>query len=126
MSAPAAAAQYAAYRQQSVLTATPAQLVVMLYDGAVRFLRQGAVAMRAGGRRQADERLRRAEAILDELLVTLDVEAGGEVASRLQGVYSFCRRRLLEARREQDADHIDGVARMLEELRGAWAEVATA
>ena len=125
MSAPAAAAQLA-YRQQSVLTATPAQLVVMLYDGCVRFLRQGAAAMRDGGRRQADERLRRAEAILDELLVTLDAEAGGEIASRLQGIYSFSRRRLLEARREQDADAVDGVAGMLLELRTAWAEVAAA
>ena len=47
---------------------------------------------------EADARLRRAEAIIDELLSTLDMEQGGEIASRLQGIYVFCKRHLLEAR----------------------------
>jgi flagellar protein FliS len=125
MSAPVAT-HTAAYRQQSVMTATPGQLVVMLYDGCLRFLHQGAYAMREGTRLQAHNRLGRAEAIIDELLSTLDLEQGGEIATRLQGIYVFCRGHLLEARREQDADKVDTVAGLLGELREAFATVAAA
>jgi flagellar protein FliS len=114
----------AAYRQQSVMTATPGQLVVMLYDGCLRFLAQGAYAMREGSRLPAHSRLARAEAIIDELLATLDLEQGGEIAQRLQGIYIFCRGHLLEARRDQDAAKVDTVARLLGELREAFAQVA--
>src|SRR5213595_3534734 len=80
----------AAYKQSTVLTAPPAQLVVMLYDGARRFLFQASSAMREGRPAEAHDRLRRAEAIIGELLATLDHDRGGEVASRLQGIYTFC------------------------------------
>ena len=89
--------QTAAYKQQSILTAPPGRLVVMLYDGCLRFLFQSAYAMREGERSQSQDRMRRAEAIIDELTVTLDHERGGQVASNLQGIYAFCRRHLIEA-----------------------------
>ena len=113
-----------AYRQNSVLTASPAQLVVMLYDGAHRFLVQTATAMREGRPGVAGERLRRAEAIIDELLVTLNMEAGGDVAVRLQALYVFFLEHLGEARREQDADKVENVGRMMRELRSSWAQIA--
>jgi flagellar protein FliS len=116
----------AAYQQQSILTAPPERLVVMLYDGCLRFLNQAAYAMRDDKPREADDRLRRAEAIIDELLTTLDHKRGGEIASRLQGIYVFCRRHLLDARRANDADMVDKVAELLAELREAWAEIAGA
>jgi flagellar protein FliS len=113
----------AAYQQQSILTAPPERLVVMLYDGCLRFLHQAAYAMREDKPRDADARLKRAEAIIDELLNTLDHKRGGEIASRLQGIYVFCRRHLLDARRANDADMVDKVAELLGELRDAWAEI---
>jgi flagellar secretion chaperone FliS len=113
-----------AYKEQSILTATPGQLVVMLYDGCLRFLYQGAYAMREGDLALAGSRLSRAEAILDELLTTLDLEQGGVIASRLQGIYVFCCRHLIEARTARDADMIDKVAELLSELRESWAQVA--
>ena len=114
----------AAYRQQSVMTASPGQLVVMLYDGALRFLLQAATAMRADDSLLADAKLRRAEAIIDELHVTLDKDRGGEIASRLEGIYVFCKRHLIEARIERDAGMIDKVSELLGELREAWATIA--
>jgi flagellar protein FliS len=113
-----------AYKEQSILTATPGQLVVMLYDGCLRFLHQAAYAMRDGDVVVAGSRLSRAEAIIDELLTTLDLEQGGVIASRLQGIYVFCARHLLEARTERDADKIDQVNGLLSELRDSWAQVA--
>jgi len=116
----------ATYRQQSVLTATPGQLVVMLYDGALRFLLQASTAQRGGDHLLCDAKLRRAEAIVDELHSSLDKEQGGEIASRLEGIYVFCKRLLLEARMERDADKIDHVRRYLTELREAWAQITSA
>ena len=112
------------YRQQSIMTASPGQLVVMLHDGALRFLLQAATAMRADDNLLADAKLRRAEAIIDELHATLDKERGGVIASRLEGVYVFCKRHLIEARIERDAGRIDKVSELLGELREAWATIA--
>jgi flagellar protein FliS len=115
-----------AYKQQSILTATPGQLVVMLYDGCLRFLHQAAYAMRGGDMTESNARLMRAEAIIDELHATLDLETGGVVASRLQGIYVFCNRQLLEARAAGEPEMIDKVGELLGELRDAWAQIAGA
>jgi flagellar secretion chaperone FliS len=111
-----------AYREASVMTASPEQLVVMLYDGAGRFLRQAEGSMVEGSWLQASEKLSRAEAIIDELLATLDMDAG-EIAERLQAIYVFCKTRLIEARIERDPVRVEQVARLMAELRGAWANV---
>jgi flagellar protein FliS len=111
-----------AYREASVMTASPEQLVVMLYDGAGRFLRQAEGSMVEGSWLHAGEKLSRAEAVIDELLATLDMDAG-EIAERLQAIYVFCKTRLIEARLKRDAGRVDQVARLLGELRSAWAEV---
>jgi flagellar secretion chaperone FliS len=113
-----------AYKAQSILTATPGQLVVMLYDGCHRFLHQAAHAMRDGDIAVAGNRLSRAEAIIDELLTSLDLEQGGVIASRLQGIYVFCSRHLAAARAERDAAKIEQVSELLGELRESWAQVA--
>lgn len=112
-----------AYLESSVLTASPGQLVVMLYDGAGRFLGRAAAALRAGDPPAAGEPLHRTHAILDELLATLDPEAG-EVAERLQSIYLFCKRALIEAQLAHDPEPVERVAALLAELREAWAEVA--
>jgi flagellar protein FliS len=115
-----------AYKQQSILTATPGQLVVMLYDGCLRFLHQAAYAMREGNVIESNTRLQRAEAIIDELRTTLDMEKGGVVASRLQGIYVFCSKHLIEARLSREPQNIEKVSELLSELRDAWAQVAAA
>jgi flagellar secretion chaperone FliS len=120
-----ATANTAAYQQQAILTATPGRLVVMLYDGALRFLFQSAAGMREGLYPQADEKLRRAEAIVNELLVTLDMSQG-EISERLQAIYVFSNRLMMEARLERDADKLDSVRELLAELREAWNEIAGA
>jgi flagellar secretion chaperone FliS len=114
-----------AYRESAVLTATPEQLVVMLYDGANRFLTQSAIAMRDGRAGLAGEKLRRAEAIIDELLATLDLTVG-EIAERLQSLYLFFKEHLMAARLKQDATKVDEVAHFMRELRSSWAAVAGA
>jgi flagellar secretion chaperone FliS len=119
----AAYAAQQSYQQNDILTATPGRLVVLLYDGAGRFLRRAAAAVRAGNIEATNASLQRAEAIIDELLATLDLDRGGEIAASLRDLYLFCRRELNDARLERDGDRIETVADLLGELREAWAQV---
>ena len=112
-----------AYRQNSVLTASPGQLVVMLYDGAIRFLRQAEIAMEEGSVAQTNDRMQRAEAILEELISTLNMDAG-EISQRLQSIYIFCRSELIASRIHRDPKKIQQVVGLLTNLREAWAEIA--
>jgi flagellar secretion chaperone FliS len=117
------AASPQAYRESAVLTAPPERLVVMLYDGARRFLFQAATAMRDGDVPAAHERLRRAEKIVEHLLATLDMSQG-EISERLEAIYVFCLEQLSEGRMQQDASRLDVVGELLDELRDAWAQLA--
>jgi flagellar protein FliS len=112
-----------AYRESAVLSAQPEQLIVMLYDGARRFLGQAAIAMSDGQVELAHRKLRRTEDILLHLREVLDMEQGGEIAIRLQSIYLFCQSYLLKARLDRDPAKIDRVSAMLGELRDAWATI---
>jgi flagellar protein FliS len=113
----------AAYRQGAVLAATPGELVVMLYDGARRFLRQASVAMREGQVERAHNTLRRAELIIAHLDGVLDFQQG-EVSDRLHAIYQFCLAHLNVGRNNQDAGKLEEVSELLGELREAWSQVA--
>ncbi|MGZ4195998.1 MAG: flagellar export chaperone FliS [Solirubrobacteraceae bacterium] len=112
-----------AYRESAVLSAQPEQLVVMLYDGARRFLHQAAIAMGEGQVELAHRKLRRTEDILLHLREVLDMEQGGEIAARLESIYMFCQSYLLKARLDRDPAKVDRVSAMLDELRDAWATI---
>lgn len=112
-----------AYRQNAVLSASPAQLVVELYDGARRFLRQAAEAMSAREIERAHQKLRRAEMIIDHLDGVIDDDAG-EISSQLHAIYAFYLAHLNEARLTQSPDKVLDVAAMLGQLREAWKQVA--
>jgi flagellar protein FliS len=116
-------AVHQSYKESAVLTATPERLVVMLYDGAHRFLFQAAVAMREGKIEQSNNRLQRAEAIIDELNTTLDMSTG-EIAVRLRAIYLFCKRHLMQARLKRSPQMIDEVSRLLETVGDAWRQIA--
>ena len=114
-----------AYKESAILTAPPERLVVMLYDGMRRFLFQATVAMREGNVELCNNRLQRAEAIIDELNGTLDMSAG-EVAERLRALYHFSRRHLMQARLKRSPEMIEEVAGILDTLGDAWREIAGA
>jgi len=105
------------------MAATRGQLVVLLYDGARRFLRQGAMAMREGKVERAHNALRKAERIINHLDGTLDFDQG-EVPQLLHALYQFSLRHLNQARREQDASKVEEIGAMLGELREAFNDIA--
>jgi flagellar protein FliS len=116
-------ASHAAYRRGTVMAASPAELVVLLYDGARRFLRQGAVAMGEGEIERAHNTLRFGERIISHLDATLDFQQG-DVAQHLHSVYRFCLSHLNTARMRQDPAMVEEVIDLLGELRDAWSEIA--
>ena len=122
MNAYAAAAPTSAYKESAVLTAPPEQLVLMLYDGINRFLFQATVAMRGGDYIVTNNKLQRAEAIIDELIATLDHSAG-DIADRLNAIYLYSRRTLGEARIARSPEKIEHVQGLIGELRDGWAQI---
>lgn len=116
------------YRTNAVLTASPGQLVLMLYDGALRAL---ALAREGFSRPEDDVRrievinqqLLKAQAILSELQAGLNFEAGGEIAKTLNSLYDYYNRRLFEANMRKQAAPVIEVERLLGELRAGWAEM---
>jgi flagellar protein FliS len=114
-----------AYRQAAVLSASPVQLVVELYDAACRFLRRGATAMGDREIETAHNALQRAEQIISHLNEVIDDDQG-EVSANLHALYAFCMTHLNEARITQDPSKVEDVLGLLRGLRDAWQQVARA
>lgn len=114
-----------AYRQVATQTAPPGQLVLMLYDGAIRFLERALTGfdLTDPGERNLtiNNNLNRAMDIVRELNVCLDTEAGGQLASTLRDLYSYMERRLLESNLKKHRAGADEVVGQLKELRDAWS-----
>jgi flagellar protein FliS len=113
------AAARQAYTESGVLAASPGRLVVMLYDGAIRFLYGAASAAREGQRSVARERLRRAQAIIDELNRSLDLTQG-PIAQNLRNLYGFCARHIIDSTLNANPEGYEQVAKLLAELRQSW------
>jgi flagellar secretion chaperone FliS len=111
------------YLADSVNTASPGKLLVMLYDRLVLDLIQGEEAMRAGDRERSGERLTHAQEIILELRTTLDLDAWSG-APGLANLYGYLLTELIGANVGRDADRIATCRGLVEPLRDAWREAA--
>jgi flagellar protein FliS len=116
--------QAARYREIEIRTATPTELVVLMYDSAISALQQTRDFMRSGNIAGRARCLNKASSILTELQATLNFEAGGEIARSLDRLYAYMRNTLFEATTRQDVSRIDEVVALMTNLRSAWIEVA--
>jgi flagellar secretion chaperone FliS len=112
-----------AYKENAVLSAPPELLVVMLYDGARKFLFQAGVAMGHGQIELTNRKLRRAEDIIQHLRDSLDMEQG-EIARNLESIYVFCLRQLRQARFDKNPAVLEQVSSLLGKLRDAFAAIS--
>jgi flagellar protein FliS len=110
------------YQNNQVTTASPERLLIMLYDGAIRFVRQAAEAMGAGERLRKLESISKAIGIVSELSNTLNREVGGEIADNLDALYHFMIRELTQANLKNDAEKLRVVDDLLTGLRETWME----
>ena len=116
------------YRANSVLTASPGQLVLMLYDGALRAIalaKEGFSTPPENPRRIEiiNQQLLKAQSILTELQNGLNMDAGGEFAQTMHRLYDYHNRRLLEANIRKQVEPVIEVERLVRELRDAWAQM---
>ena len=109
------------YRNNQVLTASPEQLLIMLYDGAIRFVRQAKLAIVDGRRADKATAISKAVAIITEFSNTLDYEVGGEIALDLSQLYDFMLRELSAVNVRSDADRLEPVERILLDLREGFS-----
>lgn len=113
------------YLETAVETASPARLIVMLYDGAIRFINEALYAMHQRDYETQNARLQRAQKILAELISSLDFDKGGEIAENLFRLYTYMYNQLVEANINDDAARLEHVVGLLSEIREAWDTVAT-
>lgn len=111
------------YRRQSVEGASPLQLVIMLYDGALRFIESGKVALTLGDLYRQNDQFQRAQRIITELMSCLDMDQGGEVATNLANLYGYSYNQLVAANVNCDSHAADNAAKVLKELRQSWLEL---
>jgi flagellar secretion chaperone FliS len=113
------------YLETAVETASPARLIVMLYDGAIRFINEAAYAMQQRDYETQNAKLQRAQKILAELISSLDFDKGGEIAENLFRLYTYMYNQLVEANINDSRDRLEHVVHLLSELREAWDTIAT-
>ena len=109
------------YLQDSISTASPGKLLVMLYDRLVMDLFQGEEALRAGEREVANDKLNHGQEIILELRTTLDIEAWAG-APGLASLYGYLLTELIGANIARDADRVATCRAIIEPLRDAWRE----
>ena len=112
------------YQETSVMTHDKGRLVVLLYDGAIKYLKQSIFAMDAGNFEQKGELIYKAQNILFELNNVLDIDKGGQIAENLRKLYNFMYQRLNQASIQCDRQIIREVIELLSELNEGWKAVA--
>ncbi len=112
------------YQDAAVTTQSSGRIVVMLYEGAIKFLKLAINEIEARNPESKGLNINRALDIIHELNTVLDIEAGGEIAQNLRSMYLFMIRHLSNANLKQDADMIREVIGLLEELNEGWKAIA--
>jgi flagellar protein FliS len=110
------------YQNNQVTTASPEQVLIMLYDGAIRFVRQAKQAIVDGKQAEKAAAIGKVIAIVTEFSNTLDYEVGGEIALDLSRLYDFMIRELSAVNARGSLERLEPVEKILLELRGAFAE----
>jgi len=121
------------YKETKIKTASQGQLVIMLYDEAVRQLNLAIEQLElTDDEKKIHDRIEhisksvmKAEEIITELMVSLDFEQGGDISKNLFALYTWFNRELLEANIAQDPKRIKVVRNMLSDLRNTWNEIAS-
>lgn len=114
---------YRQYQKTAVTTASREKILLMLYEGAIRFVRQGAVAMQDRRIGDKGKYISKATAIISELMATLDFKVGGQLAVDLESLYIFMIDKLIEGNIKNDLECLNHVDKLLNTLYVAWKDV---
>jgi flagellar protein FliS len=116
--------QVAVYKETSVTTQSKGRLVVMLYDGAIKFMKLAINGLETGDIEAKNRYINKAIDIVNELNAVLNTQDGGEIAANLRKLYLFMSNRLAEANIKRDPQRIREVISLMEELNQGWKAIA--
>ncbi|KIL76264.1 flagellar export chaperone FliS [Bacillus badius] len=112
---------YQTYSNNAVTTASPGELTLMLYNGCLKFINQAKQAVADGNIEAKNTSIQKAQAIIQELMVTLNMETA--VSENLMSLYDYLNRRLVEANIKNDTIILEEVEGFVTEFRDTWKEV---
>ncbi len=117
---------YDQYKRTEINTANQGKLIVMLYDGAIRFLNVAHDSIADHKTYDiANTNILKAQDIITELLLSLNMSEGGEISRNLSSLYVYFKKRLLEANIQKDPEIIKEVLILVKELREAWEKISS-
>jgi len=111
---------YQQYQQNSINTASPEELTLMLYNGAIKFMNLGKHHIENKNIEQANNAIKRAQDIIHELNNTLDMNY--EISHNLRSIYTFVLEKLIDANIKKDVKFLDETLPLIEEIRDTWKE----
>ncbi|KDN59584.1 MULTISPECIES: flagellar export chaperone FliS [Exiguobacterium] len=111
---------YAAYQNNAVTTANPQELTLMLYDGALKFMRLAKLAIEQGNPDLKNKNIQKTQAIFQEMRLTLNKDVA--ISANLDSLYEYMWRRLVDANIQNDTTILDEVLDFTTELRDTWKE----
>lgn len=112
---------YGAYANNKIMTASPAELTLMLYEGAIKFCNIAIMAIDENNTEKAHHNIIKVEQIIEEFQATLNFKY--PVAKEFDNVYSYLKSRLIEANMKKDKDILEEVLKHLRTMRDTWKEV---
>lgn len=115
---------YEAYQKNSVTTASPGELTLLLYNGCLKFIKQARLAITEGNISERNKNLQKAQSIISELLITLNMDI--EVSKNMAAMYEYVNRRMREANLKNDEKILDEVVEIVVEFRDTWKAVIQA
>ncbi len=111
---------YATIKNNAILTASPEELTLMLYNGAIKFSNQAIQAIATKDMKEAHNKIIRVEKIIEELMITLNHDY--EISKNFELIYDYMYRRLTEANAKKDSEIIEEIIGYLRTLRDTWKE----
>ena len=112
-----------AYKKASVNTLDQTKLIIMLYDGAIKNASFAVEHMKSGQIEKVHDCLIKTKNIVTELMATLNMDRGGDIAKNLQSLYSYMFSQLIEANMNKKTEPVVIVIDLLKELRAAWTQI---
>ncbi len=113
-----------AYQENAVTTQSKGRLIVMLYEGAIKFLKLAIQELEGKNYEAKGKYINKAQDVINELNAVLDMEAGGEVAENLRKLYVYISVQLSKANAKKDTQLIQEIITLLEELNHGWKAIA--
>ena len=110
------------YLKNQIETSSPEQILILLYDGAIKFLNQAKIGIQNKDIELTHNNLTKAQNIISELRNTLDMEIGGDLANNLYALYNYFNRRLVQANIKKEIEPVDEVLEHLRGLRDTWKQ----